>query len=259
MASILDRYKSVEIRHPSWRIYKAIETIHESIKARGEEPIDLTPNDFGLKDDASIYYPYKDNDDLTNELVKAILDPEYTDGPYFKITDCMRLFLDVKARQSIEASLMENQLAVDISVALGVDTVLIETYSACFFDTSVWRSPADKLAYLRKGIVGEDAHIKNLVSEKGLAYVQTEILGMPKTVKLDEALAVISGKVYVEALRNMKSDDPIDQKNSQIWVARFFESYDRLKNSAKADGGIRELTIALETSKAPTVSIGDLN
>lgn len=246
-----------KLRHPSWRVYKAIETIN-SDKERFPLDEDISPIDFGLKPDIDVYYPTEHNDEIVDELVDIIMRDDYKDTKQFYIQDCMSLFLNTKARQLIEGSLMEGKLAPDIATEMQLKIAMVEVYQTAFYDTSVWRTLADKLVYLSKGTVGDDAKIKNMVANKGMDFVKVNVFDMPAAVTMEKALSNIFGLAYAQIMNNIKDMDPESQKNAQIWTQRTLDIFKELKNAAKADGGIRELTIALETSKAPSKGLDDL-
>ena len=79
--SVLGRYTSAKIRHPSWRIYKAIDTIRSDVKNLKIYD-EIAPEAFGLKGDIDVYYPFETSDELTDEIVDAIMREDYTDS-YF--------------------------------------------------------------------------------------------------------------------------------------------------------------------------------
>lgn len=258
MTVSLDRYRSAKIRHPSWRIYKAIDDIWKS-STDPEVTTKINPKEFGLHPDIQVYYPYTVNDELTDELIAAIVDEDYTDGKYFCIADCMNLFLDVRTRQLLEGMLLQGYVAADIAADLGYKPAFVETYAAAFYDTSVWRTPADKIAYISRGICGEDAVIKRLIQDKGLEYVKVHKYNMPATIKMDKALSTLFGMAYKQAVQYTESGDGEDQHTAQEWIKSSLAIFKELKSAAKSEGGIRELTIALETSQAPKVGIDDLD
>lgn len=252
----LDRYTSAKIRHPSWRIYKAIGTIRanpENLALYDE----IAPEVFGLKGDIDVFYPFESNDELTDEIVDAIMREDYEDS-YFCVAECMGLFLDVKQRQIIEIMLMTGMLPEEIAADLGQKSAMIETYASVFFDTSVWRTRADRMAYLIRGTVGEDARIKNMAEQKGVDFVLASVFHMPTKIRMDKALANLFSIAYKQAISRSENDDNDDQKCAQEWVKRTIEIYRELKAANTADGGIKELKIALETRPAPQVGIDDL-
>lgn len=254
--SILDRYTSAKIRHPSWRIYKAIDTIRSNPDNFAIYN-DVDPEIFGLKGDIDIYYPFETNDELTDEIVDAILREDYVDS-YFCVAECLSLFLDIKQRQLIEIMLMTGMLPEEVAAELGQKSALVETYANVFFDTSVWRTRADRMAYIIRGTIGEDARIKNLAEQKGVDFVLTSVFHMPAKIRMDKALANLFGVAYKNSLDRADNDDNDDQKCSQEWVKRAIEIYRELKATNTADGGIKELKIALETRPAPKLGIEDL-
>ena len=254
--SVLDRYTSAKIRHPSWRIYKAIDTIRSDVKNLKIYD-EIAPEAFGLKGDIDVYYPFETNDELTDEIVDAIMREDYTDS-YFCIAECMGLFLDTKQRQLIEIMLMSGLLPEEVAADLGQKSAMVETYANVFFDVSVWRTRADRMAYLLRGTIGEDARIKNMAEQRGVDYVLTSVFNMPAKIRMDKALANLFGVAYKQAINRADNDDNDDQKCAQEWVKRTIEIYRELKAANTADGGIKELKIALETRPAPAIGIDDL-
>ena len=262
MAIFLDRYKSTHlVRHPSWRIYKAIRDIHAAAESPDIKE-QINPGVFGLKEeseDYQVYIPYEANDELTDEIIFALTDEHYEDGQYFCIASCMNLFCDVNSRQLVEGMLLSGSLPVDIAADLGYKPAVIETYANAFYDVSVWRTLADRLAYLTRGTVGEDAKIKNMVVEHGIEYVQVKVFQMPSKLKMEKALASLFGRAYEQTMKHINSCDLDEQKNAQEWVKQSLAIFKELKNASRSEGGIRELTIALETHKAPSKGINDLD
>lgn len=135
---------------------------------------------------------------------------------------------------------------------------MVETYANVFFDVTVWRTRADRMAYLLRGTIGEDARIKNMAEQKGVDYVLTSVFNMPAKIRMDKALANLFGVAYKQAISRADNDDNDDQKCAQEWVKRTIEIYRELKAANTADGGIKELKIALETRPAPEIGIDDL-
>lgn len=256
-SNILERYKSARfIRHPSWRVYKALADIR-STASSPEEISDLTLAEFGLSDNIEVYYPYLINDELTEEIIAALTDENYEDTD-FKVGACLSLFCDITSRQLLEGMLLGGDLPEDIADELGYSISLVQTYAQVFFDTSVWRSDADKLAYITRGTIGKDAEIKRLIWENGLEYVRAHVFHMPAKLRMETALKTIFGDAYTVIMDKIRSGDNEDQKIAQAWARQSLDIFKELKNAAKGTGGIRELTIALDTSRAPRISIEDL-
>ena len=262
MGIFLERFKSAhQVRHPSWRIYKAIRDIHAAATSPDIKD-QISPSTFGLKEeseDYQVYIPYDANDELTDEIIFALTDENYSDGKFFCISSCMNLFCDIKSRQLVEGMLISGVLPVDIAADLGYKPAVIQTYANAFYDISVWRTPADRLVYLSRGMVGEDARIKQMIMDKGIEYVQVHEFKMPSKLKMEKALASLFGRAYAQTMRHINSDDLDEQKNAQEWVKQSLAIFKELKNASRSEGGIRELTIALETHKAPSKGIDDLD
>lgn len=235
-----------------------MDDIKRMSKIPAKDRQELSVAEFGLNPEIKVYYPFKENDDLTNEIILAIADKDYVDGEYYCIEDCMELFLDVRNRQLVEGYLMQGTMPADIAADLGYKQALIETYACAFFDTSVWRTDADRFMYIQRGTIGDDSRMKHLINTKGMEYVQVHEYNMPAKVKMDKALANLFGRMYEKTMQLMASPDKDEQLLAQTWAKRSLEAFSELKNAAKSEGGIRELTIALKTSDAPSKGLGDL-
>lgn len=256
--AILDRYKpTATIRHPSWRIYRALEEIKASNAVSEHIKDELSLELFGLKTDAKVYYPYRNLDDVTLELVAALTHEDYEDTDFF-MDQCLSLFLDVKARQLLECSLMTDMMPADIGRDLGMPTSVVQSYKTIFFDISVWRNDADKLYYIRRGTVGDDSTYKNMALDKGIDYMKVRKFNMPAKIHLEKSLGTVFGKAYQKTIDFMDSDAGEDQKVAQDWTKQLVNLYRELKSASRAEGGIRELTIALQTNPAPSKSMDDL-
>lgn len=263
---LLAKYRSAKIRHPSWRVYKAIQDIHKNIKQikkqkliDPEELDNLSPQTFGLKADIDVYIPYEENDDLTNEIIAAIINPEYSDTKKYGIDECMAIFCDIENKQLLEGMLMEGSMPGDIALELGYQTHTVETYASAFYDTSVWRSLGDKVTYLKTGIIGADSDAKNSIHRDGIDYVGATRYNRPRRVKMENVLMDVFGRAYREIVYGLQSSEPEAQANAQKWATQAIGIFKELKNASKGDGGIRELSIALHTDSAPTKGIEELD
>jgi len=266
MESLLAKYRNSLVRHPSWRVYKALKDISqelENIKSKNifdpEELENLSPTTFGLKDGIEVYLPYADNDDLTNEIIAAIIDPDYTDHGKFGIVECMAIFCDIENRQLLEGMLMEGILPTDVALELNLSQSVVQTYSAAFFDTTVWRSDSDKIAYLKVGTIGKDAEIKAMIAKSGIDYVASLVYHKPQKVRMEKALADMFGREYNYVIQNIGTYTEEGQQDPQKWAKNMIEIFRELKNASRGDGGIRELSIALSTQPPPAIGISDLN
>lgn len=262
---LLERYKNAKIRHPSWRIYKAIKDIKANlpeIKKQGlidpEELETLAPQTFGLKEDIDVYIPYEENDDLTNEIIAAIINPEYIDSGKYGIDECMAIFCDIENRQLLEGMLMEGCMPGDIALDLGYSSNTVQTYSAAFYDTSVWRSPGDKITYIKLGTIGTDSVRKLLINNEGVDYVAASLYHKPRKIKMENAMLDMFGRAYQEVIYGLKSSEEESQIAAQKWATNAVAIFKELKNASKGDGGIRELSIALHSDPAPQKGINDL-
>lgn len=262
---ILDRYRSSQIRHPSWRIYRALDEIKEmlpELKKKNifdEDELDnLSPQTFGLREDIDIFYPYTEVDDLTGEIIGALINVDYTDNGKYGIPECMSIFCDIDGRQLLEGMLLEGAMIGDIAIELGYTQELVQTYATVFFDCSVWRSPTDKMAYLKNGVIGNDGSMKNAINKSGVDYVAAHYFNKPSQVKMEKALADTFGLAYTLVKQNINSNEPEDQDKAYKMAKLLIDTFKELRNSSKQDGGIRELSIALHTDTAPKTGLDDL-
>lgn len=255
---ILDKYSTSKIRHPSWRVYKAIADINERFPLRKETLDELKLENLGLKEDIDVYIPYKVNDPLTEALIRIFTEEDYDDQD-FNIKDSLSLFLDVPGRQLLECGIMTGQAPLDLANDIGYSSELAMVYSRLFFDVSVWRTPADRDNYIFKGICGKDSQVKTTVLKRGYEYAKAKIFNVQSKVKLDRALADIFAKAYEKTMTLMDTScSPEDDKVAQEWIKVVLATFKELKNANQAEGGIRELTIALQSAPAPKTSIEDL-
>ena len=254
MALDLSRFQHVELRHPAWRVYKAIQdcqdTPEEVANIDWKETFGLVP--------PPVYTPFQEIDVLTETLERVMLDKPFVDST-FKINECLSLFMDVAARQPLECCLMNGDAVADIAAELQMDLTFVQTYAGLFFDTSIWRTDADKLAYVRKGTTGQDSVIKKLVLDEGLDYVKTKYFGLPEKLRIDTALLRAFGGAYESLIRGMKSEDLEEQGLALGWSKSMLNIAKYLKSTQRTSGGIKDLIIKLQATEAPTKSIDDLN
>lgn len=255
--STLKQYSSNKIRHPSWRVYRALEEIRKDPLVSSEDKLELDISEFSLMPIENVYIPYKDIDMLTQCLIDALKTDNY-ENDRLPIVDTLTLFLDVEGRQHIEALLMTGMTPFDIAEETTYSMDFIQTYVGLFFDTSVWRTPSDRKHYIEDGTEGIDRIIKRDVVTKGIDYVKTKVFHVTSKIKLEQAMLNLFAENYKQTMHYISIGTKEDQEIAQGWAKLTIATYRELKNTNQSDGGIRELTIALQASPAPSLSVGDL-
>lgn len=255
--ALLEQYSSSKIRHPSWRVYKAVSEVRRRFGNDITIIDGLSLEAFCLKQDIDIYYPYDDTDGLTEQLIDALTTPNYKNDA-LPIADTLCLFLDATGRQYLESLLMTGMTPYDTSDDTGYSMEFIQTYSSLFYDVTVWRTHADKQNYLNKATIGVDRATKLEVDKNGLDYAKAKIFRVASKIKVEQAVLNLFAESYKQAMHYMHTDSPEDQEVAQGWTKLTIATYKELKNINQSDGGIKELTIALQSSPAPKIGINDL-
>ena len=233
-----------KIKHPSWRVYKAL------------QDCDLPISDYGLKE-INVYMPYVNNDDLTNELCKILVDPNYVDLTY-GINDCLNLFRDKNGRQLIEMLLLENKAVAEISEEMDCAEGFVLTYKSLFFDISVFANKIEKLIYVREGTCGEDAVNKSYLMEKGEEFVKNK-LGIRNTkVSVDTIINDALGRSYVAMLKHVEENDLEYQGVAMGWANTIVKLAAQLQKRGNSGMTINDLQILLKSTPIPEKSIDDL-
>lgn len=235
-----------KIKHPSWRVYKAVQDCGLDIK------------DFGLKHDISVNMPYTNNDDLTNELCRALTDTTYEDGAY-EIQSCLELFMNPNDRQLIEAMLLNNKSLSEVCDVIGCSDVFAMTYSSLFFDTTVFKNNVEKMIYVREGTCGDEAVQKKVAISKGDEYFKVK-QGVPSSkLNMETILADTFAKAYLAMNQNAEVDDVSSQEVAQGWGNLMLKIAQHMAKSGDKDVGLDQLVIALQTAAAPKRSMDALD
>ena len=234
-----------KIKHPSWRVYKAV------------QDCDLDIKEFGLKHDIDVYMPYTTNDDLTNELCRALSDTAYIDGAY-EIQSCLELFMNPGDRQLIAAMLLNNKSLSEVCDVIGCSDIFAMTYSSLFFDTGVFRNNVEKMIYVREGTCGDEAIQKKVAISKGDEYFKVK-QGVPSSkINVDTLLADTLAKAYMAMNTNAEIDDVSSQEIAQGWGTLMLKIAQHMSKSDNKDAGLDQLVIALQTAAAPKRSMDAL-
>jgi hypothetical protein len=224
-------------------------------KAAQDCSIDL--KDFGLKDIA-VHMPYTNNDDLTNELCRALSDTSYQDGSY-EIQSCLELFMNPPDRQLIEAMLLNNKSLSEVCDVIGCSDVFAMTYSSLFFDTSVFRNNVEKLVYVKEGTCGDEAVQKKVAITKGDEYFKAK-QGVPSSkLNMDTILADTFAKAYLAMNSNADVDDISSQEIAQGWGTLMLKIAQHMSKNGDKEVGLDQLVIALQTASAPKRSMDQLD
>lgn len=238
--------KKRQIRHPSWRVYKAVTECGLDLK------------DFGLKEGIDIFIPQKNNDDLTEELKNLLSDPGYKDDQY-EIQDCLYLFSVTEDRQLIEAMLLNNKSLAEIIDVMGCSDTFALTYSSLFFDTSVFKNHVDKLVYVKEGTCGAEASAKKLALSKGDEFIKAQHSVGSDKLSMDSILADTFARAYMAMNSNADMDDVSSQEVAQGWGNLMLKVAQHLSKQGSGDGGLDQLVINLQTTPAPTKSMDHLD
>jgi hypothetical protein len=232
------------IKHPSWRVYKAV------------QDCGLDATKFGLKD-ITPFYPYQKNDELTDELIKALKDPSYEDTT-FEVKACLELFLNVMDRQLIEGMLLNNKSVSEICQLLDCSESFVLTYKSLFFDTSVFKNHVEKLVYVRQGTAGNDAVAKREFNEKGEEYFKAKLGLTSDKLSVDKVLLDTFAACYLALRKNAETDDIGAQEIAQGWGNLMVKIAAQLAKGGGKDMSIEDLIIQLQTTPPPQKSIEDL-
>jgi L-rhamnose mutarotase len=235
-----------KIKHPSWRVYKAAQDCGLDVK------------DFGLKTDIDVFMPYTTNDDLTNELCKALTDTSYVDSTY-EIQSCLELFMSAPDRQLIEAMLLNNKSLAEVCDTISCSDVFAMTYSSLFFDTSIFKNNVEKMIYVREGTCGDDAVHKKVAINKGDEYFKVKQGVSGTKINMDTILADTFAKAYMAMNQNADIDDVSSQEIAQGWGNLMLKIAQHMSKNGDKDVGLDQLVIALQTAAAPKRSIDSLD
>lgn len=233
-----------KIKHPSWRVYKAIQDCNLSV------------SDYGLKD-INVYIPYLNNDDLTNELCKILADPEYIETTY-GIHDCFELFKNIHGRQLLEVLLLANKSLADIAEEMDCTEAFVLTYKSLFYDTSIFSNKIEKLVYVRNGVCGEDAIIKSDFMEKGEEYVRSKLGFRSDKVSIDSVMKEAFTRSYVAMLKHIEDSDLEYQGVAMGWANTMVKFASHIQKKGNNGMTINDLQVILKSSPIPDKSIDDL-
>jgi hypothetical protein len=242
VSKTVSHFKPKPVKHPSWRVYKVLNDLGVPLA------------DFGLKP-IEIYYPADYYDDLMSELLNVLQDDEYEDCPY-PIKDCLPIFMNIHDRQLIEGLLLLGKSVNEISDTINCDPDLVLTYKSLFFDTTVFKSNVDKLAYVRRATVGEDNIAKSEALQRGAEYFKQKYLTGSSTMSIKDVLQDTFAKAY---LRLIALSDEIEyQEEAQAWGMLLVKLADQMNKQGTNKLSLSDLVINLQTDSAPVLGIADL-
>lgn len=240
-----------EIRHPSWRVYKAL----QDCAARNPDGIfDVT--DYGLKD-VRVYMPYQGNDDLTDELVNHIENPEYKEDNY-GIRQCLDIFLSIEDRRMVESLILNGLSPAELSTTIGCDESVALTYISVFFDTSVFRNHVDKIVYTREGVRGDDLIAKDSAMKNGTSYTKLSVGLGKKDLVIDDLLKDAIAVAYMNFIDRSKDAGVDEQFAAQGWGNVMVKLAQNLNKKGNNSLNIEDLSIILQNSPPPKKSVADL-
>jgi hypothetical protein len=232
-----------KVDHPSWRVYRALREVPQ-----------IKLSDYGLKEDADVYFPYEHMDDLTISIVRILMeDPDYDDS-IFNIIPCLALFSDVDNRQILECALLKGHTIDSASEITGLPHDFILTYRSVFYDVGVIRNgDPGRFAYVSKGTYGKDAAAKRLCMQRGLEYMMADKGVSPAKVSIDDMMLSMMVQAFKLAKQKSESDERDDQMAAQSWavILKNYASY--FLNARKGKGGltVEKLLLELKTTPPP--------
>ena len=248
------------IKHPSWRVYKAISHCGlnvEDFKLKDFEKVNAT----NTNKDAprlEVYIPSAVSDDLTNELCKALVDVDYKDTSY-PITDCLTTFLSVEGRQLIEVLLLNGKPITEICNVVGCSSDFALTYQSLFYDITVFKSNADRLIYMQEGISGQDAMLKKMALARGEEFLKLRSSVPNSKVNIDSVLVDTFMTAFHSMHKNVVNDDIASQEVSQGWANTMLKFAVEIRKKGVEEETLNDLIIALKTAEAPRKSIDELD
>ena len=236
--------KPGSIRHPSWRIYKVI------------SDLSLSLSDFNLKD-IEVEILYNNDDELMAELKKVLADEEYKDTT-FPIRECLDIFRESYDRQLMEGMLLAGKSISEVCDTLDCDDALVLTYKSLFFDTSIFRNSVDKLIYVKRGTIGEDALSKSEILSKGTEYLKAKYGIASNKLSVSDILSDTLAKAYLKMIENADMEGSDAQESAIGWSNTIIKVAEYLRKNNQGDLTLNDLVIELRTGTAPTKSIEDL-
>lgn len=251
------------IKHPSWRVYKAVKACNLELSDFGLKDFDTynTENKdvvAGTRAQQALYIPYDKNDDITDELCKALSDPNYKDSTYC-ITDCLTLFMNVSGRQLLEVMLLNGKSVSEICKTIECSEVFAMTYKSLFFDATVFTCLPDKLLYMREGTCGEDAQAKHNAEKHGEEYFKVKANLDSDKLSVDKILLDTFKTSYEYLHKNVVCDDVNSQEVSQGWANLVLKLATELRKKGLDDNDLSSIILTLTASPAPQRSIDDLD
>ena len=248
-----------EVKHPSWRVYKAIQATGLSLA------------DFGLKD-CDIYIPYTREDDFTAALIKVLKEIDPTEAvvvkggsPKFSEIDdpsnlvpCLELFLDIYGRQLIEALLLNNHQNSEITQKLHCTEEFLVVYKELFFDTSVFKLESEKINYIQHGTVPRDQSAKMELLTTGAEYLMAKYGFNKQDVNVRNVLAEAFTRSYLQMIKYADVDDLFAQDRAIAWANTLAKFAAELQKDKTSKLSLEDLVITLTSTDAPTLGIGDL-
>jgi hypothetical protein len=232
-----------KVRHPSWRVYRALQELPEL-----EEK-------FGLRQGIDVYYPYSDLDDLTASLVHILAqDPDYDDS-VFNIYPAYMLFSDTKLRQPLECMLLDGWSPIKVEEKTNIPAGVVSIYQDVFFDTSVIEHGVSGIrAYVARGTDGVDGGLKRIYLDRGIDYVlaDTKAIAHDKH-SIDGMMMTMMVQAFKLARQKSESDERDDQISAQNWAQLLKQYAQYFNNATKGKGNlsVEKLLIELQTESPP--------
>ena len=248
-----------QVKHPSWRIYRAIQATGLSLA------------DFGLKD-CDIYLPYTREDDFIAAFTKILkeIDPNEAvavkggtpkfseiDDP-MNIVPCLELFLDLYGRQLLEGLILNNHQNSEIAQKLHCSEEFLVIYRELFFDTSVFKLESEKINYIQYGTVPKDHAAKMELLTTGAEYLMAKYGFSKQDVNVRNVLAEAFTRSYLQMVKYSDIDDLFSQDRAIAWANTLVKFAAELQKDKTSKLSLEDLVITLTSCEAPTLGIGDL-
>ena len=229
-----------KIKHPSWRVYLAL------------QECGLPISKYELAENLDIYIPYTTKDELTEDLIKYFKEELATD--IFGIDECHTIFSDVYERQILDSMLLNNKPAAEIASTLKMSSESVLTYSALFFDTTIFKNDIEKLIYIRKGTTGCDQKAKLELRGKGEEFLKASRGIHPDKISVEQLLSEMLAKSYVKYM----TDVDTDPYTAQGWASIASKLAGQLMRKKGGGTSIEEFFVALQDTPAPRTTREDL-
>lgn len=245
--------RAIPVKHPSWRVYKALGDLGFSVDSYGLQPV-------------AVYYPTNKDDAVIDELKKlftcvAEQKGNVLDFSTFEdslgILEPFKAFLDSSNRNVIEDLLLTGSNLENIRGTVDCDENFLVMYQMAFYDTSVFKNPGDMATYLLRGATPKERDSKVLASQGGLSYVASKYGFRSAKDEAETMLRDAYCKAYFRLVTLADNEDLEAQEVAQGWGTLMTKLYSQMKDDGSSSD-VHNYKIQLTQTHAPTVSMADL-